>query len=127
MEIELQNKIKISVTENEEFNEEFSKFCFKFQKANSKIKLSNDELLKVFILSKLISDNTIYSNFIEVPFSMEIPSDKSGLLQLTLLRPKDYIKIDGKGAESIKRGLNKDYNDIRQIVYHYAIENPWKK
>lgn len=125
MELELQNNIKISVTENEEFNEEFAKFCSKFQKINSEIKLSHDESIKLFILSKLISDNNLYSNFIEVPFLIEIPSDKTGLLQLALLRPKDYIKIDGKGAASMKLGLNKDYKDIRQVVYHYAIENPW--
>lgn len=122
MELELQNNIKISVTENEEFKEEFIKIKDLLENAH----IDNQDMAKLLVLSKLISDPNIYSKFIDQLGPIEIPSTKTGLLRLILLHPRDYVRVNGKGSESMKFS-NMYPEKLSQVVYHYAIENPWGK
>lgn len=142
MELELQNKIKISVTENEEFKEKFAEFCLFFQKNNStfgldypgeknELKFSNEELLKLFILSNLIRDDKGIYKKMQAPFCARIPGEGVGTLSAFLICQRDRLVIDGEGFARWKRGILPSaedyYNKIRQVVFHYDLKSPFGK
>ena len=141
MELELQNKIKISVDETEEFNEKFAEFCLFFQKNNyfgvqypgekMELKFSNEELLKLFILSNLICDDKGIYKKMQTPSFARIPCEGRGKLDTFLLCKKDRMIINGEGLSSWKRGILPSiedyYNNIRQVVFLYTLESTFGK
>lgn len=79
----------------------YKNFCYKLKRINSIEELSEDDKLKLFILSRIMTTSNL-EKFLDTKREITIPNE-SGSLNLKSLRKYDSLSIKGTGQESWKR------------------------